>query len=103
MDHPRPRSSIYSDAFELEELLKQITTEAEDQERRKVRALEQELLAELQKAKRDHGKARDRFHAVYNILVECEGVATKILLVLKGVKKSIAKERNIWLASCSSF
>lgn len=106
MDNQRPRSSVYSDAFELEEiseLIDQITADAREQQNRKVRALEQELLAELQKAQRDHKEARDRFHAVYSVLLECASVATKVSFVINDVKRSFENEMRIWLASCTSF
>ena len=102
MDKSRPRSSIYSDAFELEELkelIDRVTADVKEQERHRMEALRQELTLQLQRAQQDHKEARDQFQEVYSILLKCSDIS----FIVRDIGKSVEREKKIRQASCGSF
>ncbi|KAL7940676.1 hypothetical protein V8C42DRAFT_336847 [Trichoderma barbatum] len=91
----RPTSSVYSDCFELEELVSKLSDEAEAQEVHAIEALENErdILCREVEAR------RVIWNCIYQMLVESADVAGKITALCKFAYGRIDKERNKWLAN----
>lgn len=91
----RPTSSVYSDCFELEELVSTLSNEADAQEIYAIEALENErdtLYREVE-------ARRAIWNSIYQMLIESADVASKITALCKFAYDHIEKEKNKWLAN----
>lgn len=95
----RPTSSIYSDRFELDELVSRLSDEADAQELYAIQALQNERDA----LSREVEARRTIWNSIYQVLIESADVASKIAALCKYAYDLIGKERNKWLANRNAF
>ncbi|KAI9148667.1 hypothetical protein HJFPF1_10708 [Paramyrothecium foliicola] len=95
MDSSRPRSSIYSNQFELDEFLETLESEA--------RQKDAEIIMDLS-SKRDQVKEW-RFIAasLHEVVSASANMAAKILEVHSEARAQAYKERARWLANCTAI
>lgn len=87
---PRPASSIYSNSFELEDLVHRLSEQARFQEEYEIKALQIELDA----LKHQINDARSRWAFIYDIMMDSADLATKLSLICKDADAQVHRERN---------
>ncbi|KAL0929612.1 uncharacterized protein CTRU02_215511 [Colletotrichum truncatum] len=92
-------SSIYSDTFELDDLLCRISKQADDQNETTIRALYQERDF-LQK---NINVLQQSCRAAYKIINYLRQLVAQLEQLLDDASSLMAKEKNDYLANCTAF
>ncbi|KAK2742898.1 hypothetical protein CKAH01_18440 [Colletotrichum kahawae] len=99
MMEPRRTSSVYSDTFELDDLLQRLTKQADEQYDTAIALLLQENMA-LQREL----KAMRHFQRIMNSLVRDLAESTdKLGELLRTTRSRLEQRRASYLANCTAF
>ena len=99
MDFSRPRSSTYSNQFELDEFLETLETEA----RQKDAQIIQELSSKRDELREKVKEWRFISASLHEIVSASADMAAKILEVHREARAQAYKERGKWLANCTAI
>ena len=98
--HPiRPVSSVYSDAFELEDIARQLLGSAYDNHTEAIRALESKRDA----LQHQRNIVRSSWATVYQLLEKTADAAASLSRSLRDAQRFMTSERNKWLANCTAI
>lgn len=96
---PRPASSVYSDQFELDELLHHLSEQTQVQRAFLVEALEKEnkllsfeLIVE-----------RQVWESLYHCMVEIVEIADQLKVLQRDAERRILIRKQRWLANCTAI
>ncbi|KAG9249676.1 uncharacterized protein F5Z01DRAFT_468031 [Emericellopsis atlantica] len=95
----RPVSSVYSDAFELEEVARQLLGSAYDDHAEAIRALESKRDA----LQHQRNIVRSSWATVYQLLEKTADAAASLSRSLRDAQRFMTSERNKWLANCTAI
>jgi hypothetical protein len=96
---PRPASSIYSDEFQLDDLLRRLSERTSDQEVRTVQA----LLEEKEALERELETVQRVWALIYDIMVETNDTVGQLSTVVRYALSRMETERKNWLANCTAI
>ncbi|KAK8038383.1 hypothetical protein PG994_015150 [Apiospora phragmitis] len=96
---PRPRSSFYSDEFQLDDLLHRLSEQTWEQE---VFTL-QLLLQENEELSRELSGLQRRWKLVYKAMAVSAETASQMNIMIKRFQELLAKEQNKWKANFTAF
>lgn len=88
--NPRPTSSIYSDSFDLEDLVSRLSQQARSQAFYEIKALQDERDA----LQRQVEAERSAWVSVYQVILESSRVGTQLSLVCDDSQRQIDHERS---------
>lgn len=94
---PRPTSSIYSDTFELEDLIQRLSVQVREQD------LYAELREENERLQLELFDVKARWRQVKQILDVCILVDGELIKLYQDAVAKLNKRRNIWFANCTAF
>jgi hypothetical protein len=93
----RPTSSVYSDAFELDELLDRVSEQAAAQKQYIIWALEEER----DTVRRELEKERNRWASIYELMLEAADAGEKLALLHQDAERRVGREQNVWVSNCT--
>jgi hypothetical protein len=99
MGSPRQTSSVYSDSFELDELLENLSDQVWKQDSHVVLSLAKEkgdMESEL-------AALREIRECVHAVIVQMNGKIAQLHVALNDAKRSIQRERVNWVSNCTAF
>ena len=99
MGSPRPASSVYSNSFELEELLESLSDQVWKQGTHVFLSLEKEredIESELVQLRAIRG-------CIDAAMAQMNGRITQLYTALADARRSIQQERIYWVSNCTAF
>jgi hypothetical protein len=94
----RQTSSIYS-SFELEDLVRQISSEAREQENYTIAQMEEEN----EKLKAELWSLKSASSSLYQVFCNSRDIAMQLSTLHKQVVKERKRELNVWAANSTAF
>nr|XP_036584423.1 uncharacterized protein CTRU02_05498 [Colletotrichum truncatum]KAF6793941.1 hypothetical protein CTRU02_05498 [Colletotrichum truncatum] len=99
MMEPRRTSSVYSDTFELEDLLLRLTKQADEQHDTAIAVLRQENLALY----RELREVRQLCRVISGRVRELFDLTDQLQELLRATRSRLEQERASYLANCTAF
>jgi hypothetical protein len=95
----RYSSSVYSNSFQLDDLLQKLSEQAWQHEIRTLHALEEEN-RELQ---REVSEIRELWGSFYTLMQEVANIYEQLSIIRSGVRQMTDKQKLKWLVNCTAF
>ena len=99
MSFPRPASSVYSDSFELDELLENLSDHLWKHDTHMVPSLEEERKA----TKNELAALTEIREYMYPALLQMNKKIELIYAALADAKKLMEREKVNWISNCTAF
>jgi hypothetical protein len=96
---PRPTSSIYSDPFELDDLLRRLSEQARSQGEYAIQVLTQENEA----VKSELSYFRRSWAVIYELMTKVNDILRELKAVMAEMNATIEREQNKYKANCTAI
>jgi predicted ribosome quality control (RQC) complex YloA/Tae2 family protein len=90
---------VYSDSFQLEDLLQRLSEQARQQQTRTIQTLEDEN----RELRNKLSEVRQLWEAIYRDMQEVNNIAGQLSAIRKGAGRMMDRQKKMWIVNCTAI